>query len=91
MKMKEKMLKKKNRMNKTVIISLFICLLCFSIYAYPQSEQPIEEKPRVFIDCETCDLASIQKDIRFVTFVQSADEAQIHVLISPIEECQKSQ
>ena len=38
--------------------------------------------PRVFIDCDYCDLDYIKTEITFVNYVRDRKEAQVHVLIT---------
>ena len=40
--------------------------------------------PKVFIDCEDCDLDYIRTEITFVNYVRDRKEAQVHVLITTL-------
>ena len=56
---------------------------------YPQSTQTnIEElqkqAPRVFLDCDFCDIDYIRTEITFVNYVRDRKEAQIHVLVTTL-------
>ena len=38
--------------------------------------------PKVYIDCESCDIDYIRTEITFVNYVRDRKEAQVHVLIT---------
>lgn len=40
-----------------------------------------EQAPRVFIDCNRCDISFIRQEIPFVNYVRDPKQAQVHVLI----------
>lgn len=70
--------------------NFYLRLLCFSasllmffpiIEAKGQSTHIREDAPRVYIDCEDCDLNHIRSEINFVNFVTETRESDIHVLI----------
>lgn len=46
--------------------------------------------PKVFIDCEDCDLDYIRTEITFVNYVRDRKEAQVHVLITTLRTDRKS-
>ncbi len=72
--------------------AIFIALLIFSLnalllLAHPQTGQEEagglkESAPRIFIECETCDLAFIQSRITFVNHVETRSDAQVYVFIT---------
>lgn len=77
---------------KSVVTVLLILIALFSSNPslFAQAEQsgtntPEGNRPKVFIDCETCDIASIQEQIKFVDHVQDMGEAQVVVLITTQE------
>jgi hypothetical protein len=67
---------------------LFAAIFCASPAIYcSQNQQPDIETvkksaPKVFIDCDYCDLDYIKTEITFVNYVRDRLEAQIHVLIT---------
>jgi len=75
-------------------IVVVMCLIfCFSFLASaqtnpnpPSSQVDIEAlkktAPRVFIDCDYCDIEYIKTEITFVNYVRDRKEAQVHVLIT---------
>lgn len=49
----------------------------------PEKRSELRDKaPRVFIDCQRCDLNYIKTEIPFVNFVRDRKEADVHVLIT---------
>jgi len=52
----------------------------------PDGPSPVDElkrqAPRVYIDCEYCDLDFFRTEITFVNYVRDRTEADVHVLIS---------
>jgi len=65
---------------------VLICLISVS-NSYSQEEPfEIEElkksAPKVFIDCDSCDLDYIRTEITFVNYVWDRQEADVHILIS---------
>lgn len=70
------------------LILWWIVLLGLSpAMCFPQSKQADIETlkktaPKVFIDCDYCDLDFIRTEITFVNYVRDRKEAQIHVLIT---------
>lgn len=76
-------------------VVVFLCLLfCFPVKPLAQTNPPpppasqadIEAlkktAPRVFIDCDYCDIEYIKTEITFVNYVRDRKEAQVHVLIT---------
>jgi len=70
---------------------LFFCLISMCLISVSNSysqEQPfdIEElkksAPKVFIDCDSCDLDYIRIEITFVNYVWDRQEADVHILIT---------
>jgi hypothetical protein len=77
---------------KSIVPVALILLALFSSNPalFAQAEQsetsaPEGNMPKVFIDCEMCDIASIHEQIRFVDHVQDMGEAQVVVLITTQE------
>jgi hypothetical protein len=71
----------------SVSFFLFIILLMTASNLYSQEEAfDIEElkksAPKVFIDCDRCDIDYIRTEITFVNYVWDRQEADIHVLIT---------
>lgn len=71
----------------SVSFFLFITLLITASNSYSQEEAfDIEElkknAPKVFIDCNRCDIDYIRTEIAFVNYVWDRQEADIHILIT---------
>jgi hypothetical protein len=76
-------------LKKIISVAFFILttLLIASSNAYSQEEAfDIEElkksAPKVFIDCDRCDIDYIRTEITFVNYVWDRQEADIHILIT---------
>ncbi len=50
----------------------------------PQKTELRDKAPRVFIDCQHCDLNYIKTEIPFVNFVRDRKEADVHVLVTTL-------
>jgi hypothetical protein len=50
--------------------------------AAPNIAELKQKAPRVFIDCQRCDLDYIRTEIPFVNYVRDPKEAEVHVLIT---------
>ena len=75
---------KTNRLASWVFILLCLALAPLS---FGQGQQvDIEElkktAPKVYIDCDRCDIEYIKTEITFVNYVRDRKEAQVHVLIT---------
>jgi len=59
-------------------------IMGISLYSQEKSkfDQLKKSAPRVFIDCEYCDIEYIKTEIPFVNYVRDRMEAQVHVLIT---------
>ncbi|NQT80096.1 MAG: hypothetical protein HQ555_06880 [Candidatus Aminicenantes bacterium] len=71
----------------SVSFFLFTILLMTASNSYSQEEAfDIEElkksAPKVFIDCDSCDIDYIRTEITFVNYVWDRQEADIHMLIT---------
>ncbi len=80
------MLKKVN----SAFLFLIIILLFSVSHSYSQEEAfDIEElkksAPKVFIDCDHCDIDYIRTEITFVNYVWDRQEADVHILITTQE------
>ncbi|MCX6568701.1 MAG: hypothetical protein NT147_06585 [Candidatus Aminicenantes bacterium] len=74
-------------MRKTVLALLVSAFLLAAMTAAAQEGQPgIDELKKtalkVYLDCDSCDLAYIKTEITFVNYVRDRLEAQVHVLIT---------
>ncbi len=76
-------------LKKSISVSffLFIILLITASNVYSQEETfDIEElkksAPKVFVDCNRCDIDYIRTEITFVNYVWDRQEADIHILIT---------
>lgn len=69
---------------------IFVVLILFPIFSFSSllsqerinTDQLKKSAPKVFIDCEYCDLDYIKTEIPFVNYVRERKEAQVHVLIT---------
>lgn len=61
----------------SALILFFISILS----VFGQSSQIRENAPRVFIDCEDCDMEHIRTEINFINFVTETREADIHIIV----------
>jgi hypothetical protein len=71
----------------TIMIGLVLLLAPLSMaQSGPTPQADIDElkktAPRVYIDCDACDIAFIKTEITFVNYVRDRKEAQVHVLIT---------
>lgn len=80
---------KKMRPGKNILFIgwIFFYLICFSPHVFSQAAQIDEEvikksTLKVFIDCQWCKLADIQKEISFIKLVEEQDKAQVYVFIT---------
>jgi hypothetical protein len=67
-------------------VLIFLCT-ALAPSAFSQSQQvDIEElkktAPKIYIDCEWCDIEYIKTEVTFVNYVRDRKEAQVHVLIT---------
>lgn len=74
-------------MKSCQVIFSSIMVFVFSIsFLFPQeksnADQLKKSAPKVFIDCEYCDMEYIKTEIPFVNYVRERKEAQVHVLIT---------
>lgn len=84
----EKTARSKVLIKKAACTGLFIFFLSFFVsMSLSQTEKTEADKlkesaPKVFIECETCDIDFIKAQLRFLNWVSNLDEAQVHVIIS---------
>ncbi len=57
-------------------------LVCLAGQVSAQEAEMLKKAPRVFIDCNFCDMDYIRTEIPFVNYVRDRFEAQVHVLIT---------
>ncbi len=64
----------------------FFVLLCFAtLFAQtvtPNTNSVMHNAPRIYLDCDFCDLDFIRTEIPFVNYVRDRNEANVHVLIT---------
>jgi len=73
--------------NKFVFLCLILIFLISASISHSQEESfDIEElkksAPKVFIDCDRCDIDYIRTEITFVNYVWDRQEADVHILIT---------
>lgn len=63
-----------------------LALVCSSLAAAQEGQPGIDELKKtalkVYLDCDSCDIAYIKTEITFVNYVRDRLEAQVHVLIT---------
>ena len=69
-----------------LLIFISLCLVLAPL-SYGQNQQAnIDElkktAPKIYIDCEFCDIEYIKTEVTFVNYVRDRKEAQVHVLIT---------
>lgn len=77
-------------MNANPVGTSLLLWVLFSIFVVttpakaqqPDSDSLKKSAPRVFIDCNYCDLDFIRTEITFVNYVRDRKDAQVHVLIT---------
>jgi len=89
-KIKNSPLSKCGKKSIVTLALILLALLSSNPALFAQAEQsgtnaPEGNRPKVFIDCEMCDIASIREQIKFVDHVQDIGEAQVVVLITTQE------
>ncbi len=70
---------------KFVLKTVFFLILVTGLYSQtslPDTQSILQQAPRVYIDCNFCDLDFIREEIPFVNYVRDRKEAQVHVLIT---------
>ncbi len=68
----------------------FLVAILFPIFLFSSllsqertdTDQLKKSEPKVFIDCEYCDIEYIKTEIPLVNYVRERKEAQVHVLIT---------
>ena len=76
-------------LKKNTFFPLFFVLICLiSVSNLLSQEEPFDieelkkDAPKVFIDCERCDIDYIRTEITFVNYVWDRKEADVHILIT---------
>ena len=64
------------------IFAVALLVLVTANSAVAQSSELMEKAPKVYIDCDFCDLDYIRTEIPFVNYVRDRYDAQVHVLIT---------
>jgi hypothetical protein len=69
--------------------SLIMCILLSAFLALNSAQAQISDNdnirntaPKLFIDCDSCDMEYIRTEITFVNYVRDRKDAQIHLLIT---------
>lgn len=76
-------------MKLKINVLLWICIMCAVLAPclHAQAEQEdIEElkkkAPKIFVDCDFCDIDHIRREITFVNYVWDRKEADVHILVT---------
>jgi hypothetical protein len=69
---------------RAIILALvFCCIFSTAIQAQvPDGDALKKTAPKVFIDCNSCDMDYIRTEITFVNYVRDRKDAQVHVLVT---------
>ncbi|HEK86498.1 MAG TPA: hypothetical protein ENO29_09135 [Candidatus Aminicenantes bacterium] len=67
---------------RSLYLIFLIILTALNSLAQEKIPRPLQEPPRVFIDCHQCDMAYIRSEITFVNFVRDRTEADVYILIT---------
>jgi hypothetical protein len=79
------MLGRIDRISGTFLVFFLTLALAAFVFGEDRLEDIDELKktaPRVFIDCQRCDIDYIRTEITFVNFVRDRKEADVHLLIT---------
>jgi hypothetical protein len=76
-------------LKKSILFLLYLVLVCLiPVSTLHSQEEPFDieelkkDAPKVFIDCQRCDIDYIRTEITFVNYVWDRKEADIHILIT---------
>jgi hypothetical protein len=75
------------RIKSIVVISFCLLFVILAPYLFSQTDQEDIKKikkqaPKVFIDCDFCDIDHIRREITFVNYVRDRKEADVHILVT---------
>jgi len=70
------------RILKRLAVTLAFTVPLAAQTAAPDIEMLKKRAPKVYIDCDSCDIEHIKTEITFVNYVRDPKEAQVHVLIT---------
>lgn len=79
----------RSRRGSRAVPAILLALLACGRPASPQNapvdiESLKKTAPRVYIDCQMCDIDYIRTEITFVNYVRDRKEAQVHILITTL-------
>jgi hypothetical protein len=66
----------------SILLSLILAPLAFGQNQQVDIEELKKTAPKIYIDCDWCDIEYIKTEITFVNYVRDRKEAQVHVLIT---------
>jgi len=76
------MIKKKSALGLYLLFCLFLTMLSFGQSQKADIEELKKTAPKIYIDCDWCDIEYVKTEITFVNYVRDRKEAQVHVLIT---------
>lgn len=65
-----------------VLIDLVLAPLSFGQSQQVNIEELKKSAPKIYVDCDWCDIEYIKTEITFVNYVRDRKEAQVHILIT---------
>ena len=65
-----------------IFFTLIVAPLCYSQNTQANIEELKKTAPKIYIDCDYCDIEYIKTEIAFVNYVRDRKEAQVHILIT---------
>jgi hypothetical protein len=66
-----------------ILAFVFCCIFLTAIQAQvPDGDALKKTAPKVFIDCNSCDMDYIRTEITFVNYMRDRKDAQVHVLVT---------
>ena len=63
-------------------IAMFLMLIFLSGFSQSSSQEKDKQAPKVFIDCQFCDMDFIRTEVNFVNYVYDRKNADIHIMIT---------
>ncbi|MCK4759928.1 MAG: hypothetical protein KAT69_07745, partial [Candidatus Aminicenantes bacterium] len=66
----------------TCVVCVFLAP-CLRAQAEQEDIEELKKKaPKIFVDCDFCDIDHIRREITFVNYVWDRKEADVHILVT---------
>jgi len=62
--------------------AVFLILILLSVFSQSSSQETDKQAPKVFIDCQFCDMDFIRTEVNFVNYVYDRKNADIHIMVT---------